>query len=60
VLAGSSGLPWQRVALAGAAGTVPPALLYAAAGAAATTALNEGLVFGAVLAVAVPGCSPRG
>ncbi|MGS2618999.1 TVP38/TMEM64 family protein [Micromonospora sp. LZ34] len=37
LLAGTSGMAWHRVALAGAAGTLPPAVLYAAAGAAGQT-----------------------
>lgn len=52
VLAGASPLPWPRVALAAAAGSLPAALLYALTGAVAASFDNAALVFGLVLAVA--------
>ena len=51
LLAGSAALPAGRVALAGAAGTAVPALLYALAGAGATR-LGGAAVFGLVLVLA--------
>jgi len=49
-LAGSSRLTWMQTALAAAAGSILPAVLYAWAGAHARTA-NYGLIFGGVLLV---------
>jgi uncharacterized membrane protein YdjX (TVP38/TMEM64 family) len=52
ILAGTSPMRWPVAALAGAAGTAVPALLYAAAGAAAASAVDGVLVFGLVIALA--------
>jgi uncharacterized membrane protein YdjX (TVP38/TMEM64 family) len=50
VLAGTSPMRWSVLLCAGAAGTSVPALLYAAAGARATTAASTLLAFGLALA----------
>jgi uncharacterized membrane protein YdjX (TVP38/TMEM64 family) len=52
VLAGTSPMRWPVAALAGAAGTAVPALLYAGAGAAAAGAVDGALVFGLVIVLA--------
>lgn len=53
IMAGASPLGWGRAALAALVGSLPPALLYAMAGAAAATSLANGaLIFGLVLVVA--------
>jgi uncharacterized membrane protein YdjX (TVP38/TMEM64 family) len=51
LLAGTSGLSWGAVELVGVAGAVPAAVLYAAAGAAATSAVGGVVVFGGVMVV---------
>lgn len=52
IVAGTSGLGWGPAALAGAAGNLVPALLYAIAGAVAASLASQTLVFGVVLVVA--------
>jgi uncharacterized membrane protein YdjX (TVP38/TMEM64 family) len=52
VLAGTSPLRWSVAVLAAAAGTAVPAVLYAAAGAAAADAVDGALVFVLVMALA--------
>lgn len=52
-LAGRSTVSWREVALAGAIGSLAPAILYAAVGAFAATAVNSVIVFGAVLLISV-------
>jgi membrane protein DedA with SNARE-associated domain len=52
IVAGAGGLAWSRVLVAGALGALPPALLYALAGAAASRAGKQALVFLAVLVLA--------
>ncbi|MEH1096703.1 TVP38/TMEM64 family protein [Micromonospora sp. CPCC 205739] len=52
VLAGTSELGWRRVALAGGAGVLPTAALYAAAGATAQAAVSGTVAFVALLALA--------
>lgn len=49
ILAGASRVPWLRVALAAAAGSLPPALLYALTGAVADDFQSAALMFGFVL-----------
>jgi uncharacterized membrane protein YdjX (TVP38/TMEM64 family) len=51
ILAGSSPLTWRRTALAAAAGSIVPSLVYAWAGAHASDVRSPALVFGGVLAV---------
>lgn len=51
ILAGASGLPWGRTALAAVAGSLPAALLYGLAGAVAASFGDATLVFGVVLAL---------
>ena len=54
IVAGATGsLSWRRVAGAAAVGSIPAAVLYAIAGAAALQATSAGLVFVLVLALAV-------
>jgi uncharacterized membrane protein YdjX (TVP38/TMEM64 family) len=53
VMAGTTRLRWWWAALAGAAGNLPPALLYAVSGALAASLTNQALVLGGVVAVAV-------
>lgn len=45
-------MPWRCAGLAGAAGNLVPALLYAITGAIATSLTSQTLVFGVVIAVA--------
>lgn len=52
VLAGTSPLRWPAALLAATVGTAVPAVLYAAAGAAAADAVDGVLVFGLVMALA--------
>jgi uncharacterized membrane protein YdjX (TVP38/TMEM64 family) len=52
VLAGTTGLGWARFGAAAAAGNLPPALLYAFAGAMARRATYGLLVFAILLAIA--------
>lgn len=52
LLAGASGLGWARTAAAAALGSLPAAVLYALAGAAATDVASAPVVFGVVLALA--------
>ncbi len=52
IVAGASPLGWRRVALAATVGSLPPALLYALAGATAASLQNVALTFGLVLLVA--------
>ena len=52
VLAGTSPLRWPVAVLAAVAGTAVPAVLYAAAGAAAASTVDGLLVLGLVLALA--------
>ena len=52
ITAGASSLGWGTVTLASLAGSLPPALLYALTGAAASTFQNTSLMFGVVLLVA--------
>jgi uncharacterized membrane protein YdjX (TVP38/TMEM64 family) len=52
IMAGASPLGWGRTALAALAGSLPPALLYALAGASAGKFQNTALVFAFVLLVA--------
>jgi membrane protein DedA with SNARE-associated domain len=49
ILAGASRVPWLRVALAAAAGSLPPALLYALTGAVADDFQSAALMFGFVI-----------
>jgi uncharacterized membrane protein YdjX (TVP38/TMEM64 family) len=49
MLAGSTGVPWRRAALAGALGNLLPALAYAVAGALAVTAVDTAVVLGGVV-----------
>lgn len=49
ILAGVSRVPWLRVALAAAAGSLPPALLYALTGAVADSFQSAALMFGFVV-----------
>ena len=49
MIAGVERLPWWRVALAGAAGNLVPAIAYAAVGALAVSMVNGVMVFVAVL-----------
>lgn len=51
ILAGSSPLTWRQAALAAAAGSLAPSLVYAWAGAHANGAASHALIFGGVLAV---------
>ena len=51
ILAGSSPLTWRQTALAAAAGSLVPSLVYAWAGAHATTALSHAVIFGGVVVV---------
>lgn len=51
ILAGSSPLTWRQVALAAAAGSLVPSLVYAWAGAHASGAVSHALIFLGVLAV---------
>ena len=51
ILAGSSPLGWRQTALAAAAGSLAPAVVYAWAGAHAGGAASHALVFGGVLAM---------
>ena len=51
ILAGSSPLSWRQAALAAAAGSLVPSLLYAWAGAHAGGAVSHLAIFGGVLAV---------
>lgn len=53
VLAGTSPMRWHVAAIAGATGTLPPALVYAAAGAAGRTVLGAVLGAAAVLCLLV-------
>ena len=53
LLAGASPLSWRRFLPAAALGSLPPALLYAAAGASVIEGAQGVLVFGCVVAVAV-------
>ncbi|UQN09124.1 VTT domain-containing protein [Deinococcus sp. QL22] len=52
ILAGTSELRWTSVALAAAAGALPPALLYAAAGAATLKLQSSVIIFATVIALA--------
>jgi uncharacterized membrane protein YdjX (TVP38/TMEM64 family) len=52
VLAGASPLGWTRALVASAVGSIPPALLYAFAGASAQSAQSFLLVFAAVTVAA--------
>lgn len=52
IMAGASSLGWGTVTLASVVGSLPPALLYAITGAAASTFQNTSLMFGMVLLVA--------
>jgi uncharacterized membrane protein YdjX (TVP38/TMEM64 family) len=52
IMAGASSMGWGRVALAALAGSIPPALLYALAGAAVANFQSTALMFGFVLLVA--------
>ncbi|WP_245808074.1 VTT domain-containing protein [Deinococcus hopiensis] len=52
ILAGTSGLRWTSVMLAAAAGALPAAILYAAAGAATLKLQSSAIIFAAVLAIA--------
>ena len=52
ILAGASPLAWSRAVLAATLGSLPPAPLYAAAGATAASLGNTIVVFGVVLLVA--------
>lgn len=52
ILAGTSALRWTSVALAAAAGALPAAILYAAAGAATLKLQSSAIIFAAVLAIA--------
>lgn len=52
ILAGTSPLPWPRLLIAAALGALPPALLYALAGAAATGFDDQLLIFAAVMGAA--------
>ena len=51
ILAGSSPLTWRQAALAAAAGSLVPSVVYAWAGAHATSAASHALIFAGVLAV---------
>jgi uncharacterized membrane protein YdjX (TVP38/TMEM64 family) len=51
ILAGSSPLTWRQTALAAAAGSLAPSVVYAWAGAHANGAASHALIFGGVLAV---------
>jgi uncharacterized membrane protein YdjX (TVP38/TMEM64 family) len=64
VLAGTSSMRWPVAAIAGAAGTVAPAVLYAAAGAAGSSVVGQAVVLavlleGALLLVAITVTSSR-
>lgn len=52
ILAGTSSMNWSRALLAGVAGSLPGALLYALTGALATSFASGVLVFGLVLVIA--------
>jgi uncharacterized membrane protein YdjX (TVP38/TMEM64 family) len=52
VLAGASPLGWGRLTFATVAGSLPPALLYAWAGATSTSFESNALAFGLVIAIA--------
>lgn len=52
IMAGASSLGWGSVILASLAGSLPPALLYALAGAAAVSFQSTTLMFGVVLVIA--------
>ncbi|MCB9529332.1 MAG: VTT domain-containing protein [Myxococcales bacterium] len=52
ILAGTSPLPWPRLLIAATLGALPPALLYAIAGAAATGFDDQLLIFAAVMGAA--------
>jgi uncharacterized membrane protein YdjX (TVP38/TMEM64 family) len=52
LLAGTSPLSWSRLLLSAALGSLPPAILYAAAGAAAADAAHGALAFACVIAIA--------
>lgn len=52
IMAGASSLGWGTVTLASVAGSLPPALLYAITGAAASNFQSTSLMFGVVLLVA--------
>ena len=51
ILAGSSPLTWQQTALASAAGSLAPSLIYAWAGAHASGAASHALIFAGVIGV---------
>jgi uncharacterized membrane protein YdjX (TVP38/TMEM64 family) len=51
ILAGASPMPWSRLLLASAAGSLPPALLYAVTGATSRNVGGGVLMFGIVLAI---------
>jgi len=51
ILAGSSPLTWRQTAIASAAGSIVPSIVYAWAGAHAKEAGNHAVIFGGVLAV---------
>lgn len=53
VLAGTTGMPWRAAALAGAAGNVIPAVVYAVAGARATTIGEQAILLSAVVGVSM-------
>jgi uncharacterized membrane protein YdjX (TVP38/TMEM64 family) len=53
ILAGTTSMPWWKVAAAGAIGNLVPAVAYAAAGAYAATFVNGLAVFAGVLALAL-------
>lgn len=53
IMAGAAGLSWRRTTLAGAAGNVVPATVYAIAGAATAGMASTVLVFGGVMLVAL-------
>jgi len=52
IIAGTSAMRWRSAAIAGALGTLVPALLYAIAGALAASLANQALVFAAAIAAA--------
>jgi uncharacterized membrane protein YdjX (TVP38/TMEM64 family) len=53
IMAGVSRVPWPRVALAAALGSLPPALLYAITGAAANNFSSAALMFAFVMVMTV-------
>jgi uncharacterized membrane protein YdjX (TVP38/TMEM64 family) len=52
IMAGASPMSWTSLTLAAAAGSLPPALLYALTGATVATFQSTAVIFGLVLLIA--------